>query len=759
MPRSCCRFLGFLLIVCAVGLPAGCTPEYEAPPIPLDAFDVEDDFRLEVIASEPLIQDPVAMAFDADGRPWIVEMQGYMRNLEGLGEDQPNGRIVILEDRDGDGRMDHRTVFLDSLVLPRALGFAGDGLLYAEPPNLWYVENRGGRPGPRVLVDSAYAVGGNVEHQPNGLMRALDNWIYSAKSSARYRFLGGRWVKEETEFRGQWGITQDNYGRLFYNDNSNQLQGDLVLPNLLLRNPNHEAGYGTGVQLTDDQRVYPLHATAVNRGYLDGVLDDAGRLRHFTAACGPVIYRGDNFPPEYVGNAFVAEPSANLIKRNLLGEAGARVSARQAYEGREFVASRDEAFRPVNLYNAPDGTLYVVDFYRGIIQHKTYLTPYLTEQIRARSLDTLITGGRIYRLVHQAKTPERPPRLGPLSNPALVPYLAHPNGWLRDTAQRLLVDRQATNATDQLAAMAADAAHPLGQIHALWTLEGLNALTPHVLIAAASASHPKVLAAAVHLAERFAQGAQAAEVLALLQDLAAHPDSYVQLQRALTLGRFAGAAGGPALDLLADVARRHDGDSLFHHAILSSLAGKERRFQAHLSRPEDTALAVHALLEVASLAADAASLPSMPEERPPAITEAQWALGRMLYHTHCSSCHHAGGQGIAGLAPPLRASEYVVGPAQRLVLLVLHGMTGPVTVRGRRYAPPEVQPVMPGLKDNPAFTDERLAALLSYVRHAWGNKATVIRPETIATLRARTGHRQDLFTEEELLHLEPEPPR
>ncbi len=728
----------------------GCRQEYDEPAIPVDHFEAEDGFRIEVVAAEPLIHDPVAMAFDEDGRPWVVEMQGYMRNVEGMGEEAPTSRIVILEDWDDDGRMDHRIVFLDSLVLPRAISIVHGGILYAEPPNLWFVENRDDRPGARLLVDSTYAVGGNVEHQPNGLMRGLDNWIYSAKSSDRYRLIDGAWVKETTEFRGQWGLSQDNYGRLFYNHNSNQLQGDLVLPNRLLRNPNHPATFGTGLQMAPDQRVYPLHATAVNRGYQEGILDETGKLRHFTAACGPVIYRGDQFPPAYLGNAFVAEPSANLIKRNILFEDQTRVTARQAYEGREFLAARDEAFRPVNLYNSPDGTLYVVDFYRGIIQHKTYLTPYLREQYRARGLDTLVSKGRIYRLVHHGKSPARPPRLSKQSSRSVLPYLAHPNGWLRDTAQRLIVERRAVNLTPQLPALAGDTTYPLGQIHALWTLEGLGAISPAALAAAASSPDPKVRATVVRLAEELADGDQASEGLALLRALArpGHPD--VQLQLALTLGRFAGAAETPALQMLADIARAHPTDSLFHHAILSGLAGNENRFHALLDDAEDETKVLGALLAAATDTGLAATEAPPVDLLPQNVTEEQWTLGRALYRTHCSGCHHGSGEGVRGLAPPLRSAAYVVGPQERLILIALHGMTGPITVNGTRYAPPQIQPMMPGLKDNPDLTDEKLAALLSYVRNAWGNRAAAIAPETVTTLRLQTTHRQRLFTEDEL---------
>src|SRR5690606_1277097 len=177
-------------------------------------FQLEEGFSLELVASEPLIEDPVAMTFDSRGRIWVVEMQSYMLDLDGNGEEKKISRIVILEDEDSDGKMDRSKVFLDSLAMPRAIALTEDGVLYAEPPNLWFVENIEDSPGKKTLIDSTYAVDGNAEHQPNGLTRGMDGWYYNAKSKFRYKRVDGTWIKEETEFRGQWGMSMDNFGRL-----------------------------------------------------------------------------------------------------------------------------------------------------------------------------------------------------------------------------------------------------------------------------------------------------------------------------------------------------------------------------------------------------------------------------------------------------------------------------------------------------------------------------------------------------------------
>jgi hypothetical protein len=162
-----------------------------SPEASISKMIVEDGFEVKLIAAEPLVSTPVAMLFDDKARMWVVEMTGYMPDTTGAGEDIPNGKIVILDDKNGDGVYDDRKVFLDSLVLPRAICFVDGGILVAEPSNLWFYEISNDKPVNKLLVDDKYAVGGNVEHQPNGLLRALDNWIYNAKSDRRYRRIGG----------------------------------------------------------------------------------------------------------------------------------------------------------------------------------------------------------------------------------------------------------------------------------------------------------------------------------------------------------------------------------------------------------------------------------------------------------------------------------------------------------------------------------------------------------------------------------------
>ena len=293
---------------------------------------------------------------------------------------------------------------------------------------------------------------------PNGLLRAMDNWIYSAYGSKRYRFdEAGKLVGETTSTRGQWGIAQDDVGRLFYNHNEDQLRVDLIPYEYLQRNPNLHDPAGSNVRLMPDETVFPARVNpGTNRGYRKGTLRPDGTLRTYTAACGPTIYRGDLFPTEFRGNAFVCEPAGNLVRRDILLEHDGVFSARSAYANTEFLASTDERFRPVNLCTGPDGALYVVDMYRGIIQHKDFLTSYLRQQSLSGGLEKPLDQGRIYRVVPDGTKLGALPKMTDQSPTALVGCLSHPNGWWRDTAQRLLVEGRSSAAVPPLEKLACD---------------------------------------------------------------------------------------------------------------------------------------------------------------------------------------------------------------------------------------------------------------------------------------------------------------
>ncbi len=552
-----------------------------SPEETLKTLKLPAGFRAELVASEPMITTPVAMQFDEDGRLWVVEMNGYMPNVDGRGEDVPNGRIVVLEDTNSDGRMDKSTVFLDKLVLPRAISLRKGGALICEPPNVYWCADAnhdlvadGKEP---VIVN--YTSGGNPEHQPNGLLLAMDNWLYNAKSSWRYRFtVDGQVRKDTTAFRGQWGITQDDYGRIYSNTNSDQLRGDMLPSAYLSRNPNLKGAEGANLQVAKSQKVFPGRVTpGTNRAYQPGALKN-GKLVNFTAACGPLIYRGDLFPREFAGNSFVCDTSINLVKRNVHTETDGLVSTQEATDkfatpGLDFLTSTSERFRPVNLANGPDGALYVADMARGVVQHITYVSPWLRRQILERGLEQPLEQGRIWRIVPDGVKRAPGPKLSTHTPEQLVADLGSANGWTRDTAQRLLVERGGGTAVPALKKMVAVGKSPAGRTHALWTLEGLEKLDAMTLTAAFTDPDPKVRATAIRLAEPLAKAdpAVAEKVFALAADKQAD----VQLQLLLSLGEIRGAKTEAVIaTVLSNVVE----NSLARSAALSSLRGQELGF-------------------------------------------------------------------------------------------------------------------------------------------------------------------------------------
>jgi len=556
----------------------------KTPAQELATFQVEPGFKVQLVAAEPMVQDPIQITFDEDGRLWVVEMRGFMPTLDAEGEDQPVGRVSVLEDTNGDGQMDKSTVFLDSLVMPRALATTAAGILVAENGALWLAKDTNGdlKADSKTLIDETYSKNGLPEHTDNGLWRSVDNHYYSVKSRLRYRLENGQFLRDSTEFRGQWGLSHDDEGRLFYNYNWSQLHADLVPPNYLSRNKNHIPTSGIDHGLTLDRRIYPIRPTpAVNRGYILGTLDSTGRLQEFTAACSPLVYRGAAFPKEFQGNTFVCEPSGNLIKRNVVEKKGFLVSAYDPHPGRDFLASTDERFRPVSLSSAPDGALYVADMYRGLIQHGAYVTPYLREQTISRKLVLPIHRGRIWRIVPENWVASKPRKLSTASSETLVATLSSPNGWQRDMAQRLLVERNDKRTIASLVALAENGKNDLARFHALWTLEGFKWRDTDVLLRLVADKSPLIGSAALRIIEPVAkENASIATALGnvLMKNWVKMPIEQT-LQVALTASVFQPRL---AQGLLMGITGRFGEYPLIRDAVMSSLANQEFSFLEQL---------------------------------------------------------------------------------------------------------------------------------------------------------------------------------
>ncbi|MBS1669296.1 MAG: c-type cytochrome [Bacteroidetes bacterium] len=709
---------------------------------------LENGFAVKLVASEPLITAPVAIKFDERGRIWVVEMADYMPDTLGTGEQIPLGKIVILSDKDGDGIMDGVKVFLDSLVLPRAICLIGNGILVAEPPKLWYYEIKNDKPVNKTLVDSAYALGGNVEHQPNGLLRGLDNWIYNAKSSKRYRKEGDHWLIEKTHFRGQWGITEDDLGRLYYNTNSDNLQGDYFSPGFGSDNKQQRNVAGYVVNIVSDNRVYPIRPTpGVNRGYMKGVLDDSLRLVNFTAACGPVIYKGDLFGKDYSGNAFVAEPAGNLIKRDILTEEGYIINGREAYVNKEFLASKDERFRPVYLSNGPDGALYIVDMYRGIIQHKTYLTPYLKNEIKKRELTEPLSCGRIYKIVPQGKK-DLPVQF---SNDAhqLVDLFNNSNGWVSAKAQQLLIDRKDKQVVPALRHLLSYTDKPMTVIHSLWTLEGLDVLQAPDVLPLLKQSNWPLRMEALSLLPSILNKNNYQQFMPVLQQMVRDDDTLAAPYIAFLAHSFQPLNANSANQLLLALAKKYPENIYVADAIISNLENKEGSFYKEVIRIDpDTNLTIHKRLR--KVMADIEFEKHHSDSKK--LAE-QYPKGSVLFQSACQTCHGVDGNGINALGPPLNNSNWVQGDKEKLISIVLYGLTGPIKVKDKLYKTPEINGEMPDFGSNKDISDEDIAQVLSFVRNSWANQAGSVTVKEVNQVRNKFKGRQKPFTMEELNQL------
>lgn len=713
-----------------------------SPKKSLKKMEVEEGFKVELIAAEPLVHAPTAMNFDEKGRIWVVEMQSYMLDTLGTGEDQASGNIVILEDKDQDGTFDTRKVFMDSLVMPRAICLIEDGILVAEPPFLWYVTIQNDRPGKKVLVDDEYAIGGNVEHQPNGLVRALDNWIYNAKSDKRYRKVGDEWIIEKTHFRGQWGIAQDNYGRLYYNHNSANVLGDYFLPGFGASNSNQRKVGGFNEVIVPDNRVYPSRPTSgVNRGYMDGILDSNLRLVNFTAASALSIYRGDLFDEAYSFNAFVPEPAANLIKRNILKENGNRIEGSQAYEEKEFLRSVDERFRPVTISNGPDGALYVVDMYRGIIQHKTYLTDYLKGEIKTRGLDQPNSYGRIYRIAPKKSKSERVSF--PTNAKGLVELLAHPNGWTRDRAQQLLIDKKMSEAVPSLRALLKDSNNSLQRIHALWTLEGLGELNTEDAISLLNQPDWHIQMQAFGAIPSIISKENFQDFIPQLEQMIVQKNTLAAPYIAFIANKVETYSESTANNLLDKLIEAFPQDALVADAIITNIEDKEAEFlKLVLAKDANTNAVIKQKLEKTLV-----DIAKAKDDINTKAATAKYPKGALIYDSTCSTCHGKDGYGLDGLAPQLNRSDWVTGKKDKVIATVLFGLTGPIIVNGTT---PKVSGDMPGIGQNPEFSNQDIAQIVSFIRNAWGNQAAEVSEEEVIKISDKFKNRDKPFTMREI---------
>lgn len=582
-------------------------PPPKSPEESLKTIQVRPGFKVELVAQEPLVQDPVAFEWGADGKLWVVEMGDYPVGVDGHGE--RGGLIRFLEDTDQDGRYDKSTIFLSKLNFPTGVIPWRKGVLVSAAPEIFYAEDTDGD-GKADLRQTLFTgfVEGNQQHRVNGFDYGLDNWVYGANgdSGGKIRVVATgktvdirghdfRFRPDENLFEPIEGITQfgrhrDDWGNWFGNNNPTWLWHYWLPERYLARNP-HLPVRSTKHYLADypnSTRVHPLSRPMQRFNWPDLV-------NTLTSANSATPYRDELFGADYARSIFISEPAYNLVHREVLASNGATFTSRRAPDEQkcEFLASSDNWFRPTMLKTGPDGALYISDMYRLVIEHPEYALPGMENQIELRAG---ADKGRIYRVYPEKAALRKVPRLDQLDATGLVAALNSASGWQRDTAQRLLVHSGDKSAVLLLRKLVAKGNQPKARLQALCTLEGLGALTVEMVLRGLGDPYPAVREQAVHLSEAFFQTGRArvpsspdllhatnrpthqprfdgvspsqqdvlAETLLRLVD---DPDVRVRYQLALSLGEWTDLRAGPAL---AKLASKEAGNTQFQTAVMSS---------------------------------------------------------------------------------------------------------------------------------------------------------------------------------------------
>ncbi|MBI1355493.1 MAG: c-type cytochrome [Acidobacteria bacterium] len=577
-----------VLTVLALFLLGACSSS--KPPYPpkesMAMVELPEGYRLELVASEPDIVDPVAIAFDERGRMYVVEMIDYPLNLD------PLGQVKRLEDKDGDGYFETATLFADKIQFPTGVMRWRNGILVASAPDLLFFPDADddGKADSREVLLTGFAAT-NPQLRVNSPRYGLDNWIYvnyprlvNARKYAKEFGDGGSPLTfpnkpgapqldvraEDLRIRpdearvealgngSQYGNSFDQWGNRFTVYNNDYLRTIVIEDRYLESNPYLAVtkSYRSVSGLDHAAEIYPVT--------VDPLVIHDSQIGHFTSACGMSIYTGGALPEDFNGNAFTCEPVNNLIRRSIVSPQGASFLAKPAYDHKEFLASKDSWFRPVYTTTGPDGSLYIADYYRFTVEHPEFVPPELSKQIEFEARHKL---GRVYRLVHDSSKPWPPVDLSAASTAELVENLGHPNSWQRLESQRLLMDRKDAAAVEPLKALASKADAPVARIHALWSLDGLGALDNGLILGALSDPNPDVRRQAIRMAETRLPNDELAKALL---GMTGEADSRVQLQLALTLSlEGAGVPTKASFPLLRDIISRNMDDEWFRIGVLT----------------------------------------------------------------------------------------------------------------------------------------------------------------------------------------------
>jgi mono/diheme cytochrome c family protein/glucose/arabinose dehydrogenase len=736
------------------------TPAEEAA-----GFMLPAGYRMELVAADPDVVSPGVIEFDGNGRMYVSELVSYMMDAEATREHDPISRISRWESTKGDGVYDRHTVFADKLVAPRMILPLTDGVILTSETDSDDIirltdTNGDGVADKREVVFTGIGQNGdsNIEHQKAGLLWNMDNWIYTTYNPFRIRWTSNGFLREPTGPNGgQWGLASDDDGKPWFVDAGGErgptnfqypIHYGAFTPcpptsgrGLSRRgaapaaappaNPKCPPGMENGFE-KDFAVVWPAPGIGDMQGGIFRTRMPAQNLNHFTATTGPAIFRGDALPADLKGQLLFTEPVGRLIRRAAVENIEGLTQLRNVYPQSEFVNSIDQLFRPVNISNAPDGTLYIADMYHGIIQEREWSGPgeYLRAKIEQYQLDKVVGHGRIWRLrydgraavektdtnIGQPAIPAIAPKFTPPhmygETPAqLVAHLTHPNGWWRDMAQRLIVLSQDKSVVPALQQMTRSSDNLVARFHAIWTLEGLGALDARLVRDAMEDKNPRLRLQALRASETLYKNGDktfADDYRRMTKD----PDANVAIQAMLSASLFK-LKDLPDLVKATQASNPAKGVAIVGDRLLAPPTGGGGRRSASLTPAEEKRL----------------------------------QQGSDVFNAVCFSCHgpDAMGAPLEGaapgttMAPALAGSPRVQGHRDYVIKLLMRGMTGPLD--GKTY-----RDVMVPM-DN---TDEWIAGIASYVRTSFGNTGDMVTPVDVARVRAEIAGKKTPWTIAEL---------
>tara|TARA_R110001592_G_C13193089_1_gene753792 strand:- start:287 stop:2866 length:2580 start_codon:yes stop_codon:yes gene_type:complete len=693
-----------------------------APLVPLSAkeeqktFVLQPGYSMTPILTEPQIKEPAAIQFDGNGRMYVLELRSYMQDIDAVGELLPSSRISRWEDKDNDGIYEEGVIFLDSLVFPRFVVPFGPGTILSMESNedevYKYTDtNNDGKADKKELFASGLGRSGNVEHQTSFLTWAMDNWMYSTYNSKRIRWTPDGVIQEPTgNPYGQWGVTQDNYGQVWFQDGAGGVP----------RNFNFPIVYGNFNVKEEFQKDFRIPFSLVKLADFEPGMRETkpdGSLNNVTGSAGSDVFRGDRLPKALINQYFYGEPVGRIVRQVYSDKKEGITSIQNQYLDieSEFIQSTDPFFRPTDMATAPDGTLYIVDMYRGIIQEGNWTQDgsYLRTKILQYQMDDVIENGRIWRVTYDGMSRDKKqPKMFEESAAELVEHLEHPNGWWRDKAQQLLILRQDHSVASDLVKMAKNSTNELARIHALWTLEGLGLLKKELVLSFLVDKNVNIRIQGLRASETlYKYGEKSLEKSYNEMTLDADPSVVIQaLQSAYVLK----ITGFEEMLEKANQSNQAKGVQLVTEQLLENIA-EAKKLAATQYTPADLVL---------------------------------YNQGKTIFDSYCATCHGVKGlgtpTGAAGgqlIAPAFSGSPRVQGHPEYIVKTLLHGLTG--AIEGKEY-----EGVMIAMNSN---DNQYIASVASYIRNEFGNSGSFVTPEYVAKIRKETEQKDGNYQYDALL--------